>query len=152
MIAPPPRAGAGAHRRPSPSRSAPLVALPEIDAAANPEKIQGDGEPFSSKLGHDRFGGGAKPDAPTDRINACRLALPSREVVLLLIGFPVLTSFFCIRLGPGVLSHQECLHMMKEWTATAHPSVPTPRKVPGRHTGGAPGAYCSKRHAAMPGT
>src|SRR5262249_24009483 len=140
MTAPPPRAGAGAHRRPSPSRSAPLGALPEIDVAANPEKIQGygepfsskldhdrfvgganrresksrsaavgarreidvaanpektqgDGEPFSSKLGHDRFGGGAKPDAPTDRINACRLALPSREVVLLLIGFPVLTSF-----------------------------------------------------------
>src|SRR6266702_4444301 len=122
MPAPPPRAGAGAHRHPSPSRSAPLGALPEIDVAANPEKIQGYGEPFRGELGHDRFGGGAKPDAPTDRIDAYRLALPPREVVLLLIVFPVLAIFLFTSLRPGVLSHYECLRAIPTYTATAHPS------------------------------
>src|SRR5215475_3916495 len=99
MTAPPPRGRSEAHRHPSPSLSAPLGALPEIDVAANPEKIQGHGKPFRSQLGHDRFGRGAKPDASTDRIDAGRLALPLREVVLLLLGFPVLTGFLCIHLG-----------------------------------------------------
>ena len=48
--------GAGGPRRPSPSRSAPPTSLPEVDIAANPQKIQGDGQSFRSKLGYDRFG------------------------------------------------------------------------------------------------
>ena len=85
-----------------------MEALPEIDVAANPEKIQGDGEPSRGKLGHDRFDGGAKPCAPTDRIDACRLALQRREVMLL-IGCPALTGFFRMRLCPGIRGYQEYL-------------------------------------------
>src|SRR5262249_10573707 len=103
------------------------------------------------ELGHDRFGRGAKPYPSTGRIDACRLALLPREVVLLLIGFPVLTGLLRICLGPSVLSHQEYLHVMP-MGSNSTPERRNHEDVARAPTLGAPLAYCSKRHAAMPET